>query len=162
MPISAPAVMTKRPHGRRWYCRRTRILFPHCASPPPAMHSRAARPKRAKCVRDCDKSILHCTFLISGTGWDRTADQKISLGSSMACEKPEYRSDQHDCPAPGERMSVPPFRLRIISGLSPMSASRPHYRRTDITPKRFGATTGSRLTNPNSSLNDPRNRLPRG
>src|SRR5262249_1406474 len=94
MPISAPVVMTKRPHGRRWYCRKTRILFPHCASPPPAMHSPGGRRKRAKYVHDCDRSTLPCAFLISGAGWGRTADRKISPDSSMACEKPEDRIDQ--------------------------------------------------------------------
>jgi adenylate cyclase len=84
----------KRPHGQKWYCRRTRILFLHCASPLPAMHSRDARRKRAKCVHDCDRSILHCAFLTSRTGWGRTVDRKISLDSWMGCEKPVYRSDQ--------------------------------------------------------------------
>src|SRR5262249_15323233 len=95
MLISAPAIMTKRPHGQRWYCKRTRILSLHCASPPPAMHSPGAPRKRAKYVHDCDRSILHCAFLIPGTGSGRTADRKISLDSSMACEKLEYPSDQH-------------------------------------------------------------------
>ena len=90
--ISSPAATTRRRHGRKRHCGRSRITFPQPPSWPQAMRWPDGWRKRGKQWHACARSIPLCAFPILRIG-SRFADQKISLCGQRACEKQGCRND---------------------------------------------------------------------